>query len=96
MFEGYEPDPADRRLASPAGNQVELPSMEFELLRLLATHPGRVLSRGDLMQHVTTGLDRVGRCIDQHVSHLRRKMEAKGVRAGLIRPVRRIGCCWLP
>jgi DNA-binding response OmpR family regulator len=92
MFEGFELDLADRRLVSPAGNQVELTSIEFELLRLLATHPGRVLSRDDLMQHVREwSWIADGHCIDQHISRLRRKMEAEGAKARLIRSVRGTG-----
>jgi two-component system phosphate regulon response regulator OmpR len=92
MFEGFELDLADRRLVSPAGNQVELISREFELLRLLAIHPGRVLSRDSLMQHMhERGWLTHGRSIDQHVSQVRRKMEAEGVKTDLIRSVRGIG-----
>jgi DNA-binding response OmpR family regulator len=59
------------------GRQVELTPSEFKLLVALATHPGRVYSRFELINRVQ-GTDFVGyeRTIDAHVKNLRRKIEA--------------------
>ena len=69
-------DPA-RRDISRGGVPVEVTTLEFDVLEFLATRPGRVYSREDLMKYVW-GDDRVvdGRSIDSLVSRLRRKLES--------------------
>ena len=54
---------------------VELTSTEFDLLKTLAEHNGRVLSREQLLQHVW-GYDFYGeaRVVDVHVGHIRQKL----------------------
>ena len=42
----------DNRRVSVAGKEINLTSKEFELLELLATHPGKVYSRSMLLQTV--------------------------------------------
>jgi DNA-binding response OmpR family regulator len=66
-----------RRQVARDGAPVELTTLEFDLLRFLAAHPGRVYSREALMEQVW-GDDRVvdSRSIDSVVSRLRRKLEA--------------------
>lgn len=58
------------------GEQVSLPLKEFELLRLLLEHAGRVLSR-DLLIDRVWGHDYVGdtKTLDVHVKRLRAKVE---------------------
>jgi DNA-binding response OmpR family regulator len=55
-----------------AGNRLQLTRREFELLVFLASHPGRVFSRGELLDRVW-GEDFLGteRTVDQHVAQLR-------------------------
>jgi two-component system alkaline phosphatase synthesis response regulator PhoP len=55
--------------------EIELTSIEFELLRALAEHAGRVLSREQLLEKVW-GYDYYGevRVVDVHVGHIRRKL----------------------
>ncbi len=55
-----------------AGKSVDLTRREFELLTYLAAHPGRVFSRGELLDRVW-GEDFFGteRTVDQHVAQLR-------------------------
>ena len=52
--------------------QLQLTRREFDLLAFLAAHPGRVFSRGDLLDRVW-GADFLGteRTVDQHVAQLR-------------------------
>ncbi len=59
------------------GQAVNLSSKEFELLRILASHPGQVLSREQLLDLVW-GNDFYGdsRTVDVHVRWLREKIEA--------------------
>lgn len=57
------------------GDPVELTRKEFDLLHLLATHPGSIVSRRQLMAQIwgDTWSQR-GRTIDTHVSSLRGKL----------------------
>ena len=66
-----------RRAIERDGEPVEATTLEFDLLHFLASRPGRVYTREDLMSHVW-GEDRIVdfRSIDSLVSRLRRKLEA--------------------
>jgi DNA-binding response OmpR family regulator len=65
-----------RRLVEVGGRRVQLTYVEFELLRILAAHPGRVYSRRMLLEALWGGADyREPRTIDVHVRHLREKLE---------------------
>jgi len=76
VFGALRIDPA-RREAERDGQRVVLTTLEFDLLYFLASRPGQVFSRDDLMRHVW-GDDRVvsDRSIDSLVSRLRKKLEA--------------------
>jgi DNA-binding response OmpR family regulator len=69
------------RAVSLSGTPLELTPKEFDLLHLLARHPGRVYSRAYLLQHIW-GLAYVGmdRTVDSHVVHLRKKLGPFGER----------------
>jgi len=65
-----------------AGDSVlDLTMKEFDLLYLLARHPGQALSREQILDRVW-GMDYVGdtRAVDDVVKRLRRKMREKGAR----------------
>jgi two-component system alkaline phosphatase synthesis response regulator PhoP len=66
------------REASFAGRKLTLTPREFELLAFFAHHPGRVLSREELLRKVW-GYDYVGetRTVDVHVRRLRQKLGAE-------------------
>ena len=66
----------DNRRVSVAGKEINLTSKDFELLELLATHPGKVYSRSMLLQTVW-GKDYPGdvRTVDVHIRRLREKVE---------------------
>ena len=72
---GLAIDPS-RRTVERDGEPVALTTLEFDLLYLMASRPGRVFSRESLMEQVW-GTDRVvdDRSIDSLVSRLRRKLE---------------------
>ena len=57
------------------GNRLTLTPREFDLISFLARHPGRVMSRGELLRKVW-GYDYVGdpRTVDVHVRRLRMKL----------------------
>jgi DNA-binding response OmpR family regulator len=68
-------DPA-RRSASRDGQDIELTGREFDLLYLLASHPGIVFSREALVARVWKGDTHVTeRSVDTLVKRLRRKIE---------------------
>ncbi len=62
--------------ASVDGRRVRLTRFELKLLALLASDPGRVYSRRDIMRHLWDA-DHVGdeRTADLHVSNIRHKIE---------------------
>jgi len=65
-----------KREASLAGRRLNLTTVEFKLLAVLAKEPGRVFSRGELIEKAL-GYDYEGfdRTIDVHILNLRRKLE---------------------
>jgi DNA-binding response OmpR family regulator len=75
VFGGLRVDPA-RRVAERDGSAIQLTTLEFDVLYLLASHPGRVYSREALMTEVW-GNDRIvgDRSIDNLISRLRKKLE---------------------
>ena len=81
-----------RRLVEVGGNRVQLTYVEFELLRILASNPGRVYSRRMLLEALWGGADyREPRTIDVHVRHLREKLERDPADPEYILTVRGVG-----
>ena len=74
-FPGLEVDLLRRRVVS-RGEYAELTAKEFDVLALLASSPGRVYSREQIMRHLWDG-DFFGeaRAADVHVQHIRKKIE---------------------
>ena len=64
-------------MATKDGRSVELTQREYELLKFLASHPGKVFSREALMEHVWNYEGYVGdvRAVDVAVRRLREKIE---------------------
>ena len=74
------------------GAPIQLTYVEFELLRTLAAHPGRVFSRRVLLEAVWgDAAYREPRTIDVHVRHLREKLESDPSDPELILTVRGVG-----
>jgi len=75
------------------GNPLDLTYKEYELLRFLGTHKGRVFTRENLLDHVW-GYDYYGgsRTVDVHIRRIRAKLDRY---ADLIETVRNVGyrCC---
>jgi len=81
-----------RRLVEVEGKRVQLTYVEFELLRILASNPGRVYSRRMLLEALWGGADyREPRTIDVHVRHLREKLERDPADPEYILTVRGVG-----
>jgi len=80
-----------RRAATRGGRELELTTREFDLLDTLARHPGQVLSREQLLEHVwgyTWNVDT--NVVDVFVGYLRRKLE-DGDRTRMLHTVRGVG-----
>jgi DNA-binding response OmpR family regulator len=81
-----------RRVVEVEGRPVQLTYVEFELLRILASNPGRVYTRQMLLEALWGGSDyREPRTIDVHVRHLREKLERDPREPELIFTVRGVG-----
>ena len=76
--------------AAIEGKALDLTYMEYELLKFLASHPGKVFTRETLLSRVW-GYEYYGgaRTVDVHVRRLRAKLGEE--HAGLIQTVRSVG-----
>ncbi len=86
----------DRYVATRAGRELGLTRREFELLDTFARHPGKVLSRDQLLDQVwgyTTDVET--NVVDVFVGYLRRKLEAGG-EPRLLHTVRGVGWALRP
>ncbi|MCU0693114.1 MAG: winged helix-turn-helix domain-containing protein [Polyangiaceae bacterium] len=84
-------DEATRR-ACVAGQVLDLTRVEFDLLASLVQDPGRVYTRGQLIDRVWgDGFAITDRTVDSHVKGLRRKVSEAGGAPNLIETVRGVG-----
>ncbi len=66
----------ERRQVTVGGKSVELTPTEFDLLAVLARHPGRVFTRVELLDKVQGyAFEGYERTVDAHVKNLRQKIE---------------------
>jgi two-component system phosphate regulon response regulator OmpR len=90
-------DLAAKRLSTEAGEEIILTTMEFDLLKVFATHPNRVLSRDQLLDLAHgRGSEPFDRSIDIRVTRLRRKIEAAPEHPEVIKTVRGAGYMFVP
>ena len=82
----------DRHLVTIDGEVAKFPLKEFELLEYFLRNPGRVLTRGQLIDRVW-GADYVGdtKTLDVHVKRLRAKIEADPTNPITLTTVRGLG-----
>ncbi len=82
----------ERHIVTVAGEEVRLPLKEFELLEMFLRNPGRVLTRGQLIDRVW-GSDYVGdtKTLDVHVKRLRAKLEDNPAEPTILTTVRGLG-----
>jgi len=90
-------DVAGHRLFAADGSEIPLTSMEFDLLRVFAEHPNRVLSRDQLLT-LTRNRDwePFDRSIDIRIARLRRKIEPDPERPRYLKTVRNAGYMYVP
>jgi len=76
------------RSVTAHGAAVELTATEFGILLALASVPGRVYSRFELINRVRGyEFDGYERTVDSHVKNLRRKIEKDPARPGIVQTV---------
>ncbi len=82
----------DRHLVTIDGEAARFPLKEFELLEYFLRNPGRVLTRGQLIDRVW-GADYVGdtKTLDVHVKRLRSKIEPDPAQPVTLTTVRGLG-----
>jgi two-component system KDP operon response regulator KdpE len=70
-----------RRVVSVAGREVQLTPTEYDLLKLLVTHAGKVLTHHQILRQVWgIGYDDETHLLRVNISNLRRKIEADPAR----------------
>lgn len=81
-----------RREVMLSGQIVSLTALEFDLLYCLASKPGRVWRRAELLQEVWD-YEYVGdqRVVDVHIGQIRRKIEPDANQPSMIQTVRGVG-----
>jgi two-component system alkaline phosphatase synthesis response regulator PhoP len=81
-----------RHEVSRAGARVDLTPLEFQILELLASEPGRAWSRNALLDHVwSTEYEGYQRNIDPHINRLRKKLESDPKNPHYVLTVRGVG-----
>ena len=72
---GLQLDEEHQQVTTPAGEVFDLTGTEFRLLRYFMLHPGRILTKSRLTEHVyEQDFDRDSNVIEVYVRHLRRKL----------------------
>jgi two-component system phosphate regulon response regulator PhoB len=74
--------------ATVGGREIRATALEFQLLALLVSRPGRVLTRAEILAEAGRGLEVSERAIDTHVKRLRTKL---GPAAAWLETVRGVG-----
>lgn len=78
-----------RRLLRPDASEIPLTAMEFDLLKVLAERPNRVLSRDQLLNLTCNrDWDPYDRSIDIRIARLRRKIETDPENPRIIKTIR--------
>jgi len=87
----------DRHEVTIRGEPAQLPLKEYELLSLLLQHPGRVLTRDQLMDRIW-GQDHVGdtKTLDVHIKRLRARIELDPSQPERIVTIRGLGYKYVP
>ncbi|HEY3104821.1 MAG TPA: response regulator transcription factor [Pyrinomonadaceae bacterium] len=81
-----------RHEVSRGGRRIDLTPLEFQILELLASEPGRAWSRNDLLDRVwSTEYEGYQRNIDPHINRLRKKLENDPKNPHYVLTVRGVG-----
>ncbi|GAA4010613.1 response regulator [Sphingomonas humi] len=86
-----------RTLRTRQGEPVPITAMEFDLLKLFADHPGKVLSRDQILNHAhNRDLEPFDRSVDLRIARLRRKVEEDPAKPDALKTVRGAGYLFSP
>ncbi len=89
--DGVELTPASR-VVTVDGVEINLTSVEFELLRALLSEAGKVVRKEDLSESVLERkLSAFDRSLDMHISNLRKKLGARSDGSDRIKTIRSVG-----
>lgn len=81
-----------RREVKASGRAVDLTPTEFDLLQTLVRQPGRVFTRGQLLEAIHgVAFDSYERAIDAHIKNIRRKLEPEPQRPRYLITVHGVG-----
>ena len=81
-----------RHEVSRQGERIDLTPLEFQILELLASEPGRAWSRNALLDRVwSTDYEGYQRNIDPHINRLRKKLETDPKNPRYVLTVRGVG-----
>lgn len=90
-------DLGSHQLFDGDGQEIPLTSMEFDLLKVFAEHPGKALSRDRILTLTRNReWDPYDRSIDIRIARLRRKVESDPENPLVIRTVRGVGYMYVP
>jgi len=90
-------DVGAHRLTDEKGTEVAMSSLEFDLLKALAEHPNRPLSRERILNlHHAQDWDPFDRSVDLRIMRLRKKVEPDPEHPRFIRTVRNEGYMFVP
>ncbi|KRT63104.1 MAG: two component transcriptional regulator [Chloroflexi bacterium CSP1-4] len=83
----------ERRRVQRGDRRIALTATEFDILRHLASRPGRVYTRPELLELIRDyeALDQDEKTINVHVSHLREKLEDDPADPAFILTIRGVG-----
>jgi len=85
------------QLTGPAGEDLPLTGMEFDLLRVFVERPNQVLSRDQLLNHTRNReWEPFDRSIDIRIARLRKKIEADPEKPKTLKTVRGAGYIFIP
>jgi DNA-binding response OmpR family regulator len=90
-------DVAAHRLTDEKGAEVAMSPLEFDLLRALAEHPNRALSRERILNlKEQRDWDPFDRSVDLRIMRLRKKIEPDPEHPRFIRTIRNVGYIFVP
>jgi two-component system phosphate regulon response regulator OmpR len=90
-------DVAAHRLTDENGSEVPMSSLEFDLLKALAEHPNRPLTRERILNlHQQRDWDPFDRSVDLRIMRLRKKIEPDPEHPRFIRTIRNEGYIFVP
>ncbi|TMG87798.1 MAG: response regulator [Betaproteobacteria bacterium] len=89
-------DIAAHRLTNEKGGEVAMSPLEFDLLKALAEHPNRALSRERILSLNQRDWDPFDRSVDLRIMRLRKKIEPDPDHPRFIRTIRNEGYIFVP